>query len=304
MILPDQTATGYLGGHMERRILGKTGLKVSILTFSGIVVDGVTPQKAAELTELAVSRDINYFDIAPAYGNAQYMLGPALEPYRKDIYLACKTNKRTAEESKAELLESLTALKTDYFDLYQFHEIGTSAQIDRIFASGGAMETFEWARSEGLIKHIGFTCHHDDIAMEMFKRYSGFETILFPVNYAYRRKLGESVEPLNHCAKHNIGVIAIKSLAERAWHDNERDSSQSCWYRPIFDNRKLATLALNYVLSLDGVTTCPPPGDERMLRLAFDIVRDQGDRALPLSDPELEYLLGYADSLTESDMIF
>ena len=289
---------------MERRILGKTNLEVSILTFSGIVVDEVTAEKASELVKLAISRDINYFDVAPMYGNAQYMLGPALEPYRNDIYLACKTNKRSYEESKAELLESLSALKTDYFDLYQFHEVGSIEQVDRIFAPGGAMETLKWALSEGLIRHIGFTCHHDNIALEMLKRYDGFETMLFPVNYAYRHNKGASIEPLKRCHEKNMGVIAIKAMAERMWRDGEDDSVSDCWYKPFNDNLNLARIALNYTLSLEGVTTCPPPGDEKMLRLAFDIIRDQGDKAIVPTEAEIRLLLDHAVNLTEDDMLF
>ncbi|MCL1831149.1 MAG: aldo/keto reductase [Oscillospiraceae bacterium] len=289
---------------MERRILGKTNLDVSVLTFSGIVVDNVTSEKAGELVDLAISRNVNYFDVAPSYGNAQYMLGPALSEYRKDIYLACKTNKRTSSESKEELLESLSALKTDYFDLYQHHSIDTVDEIDSIFALGGAMETFRWALSEGLVKHIGFTCHHNSIAMEMFKRSDEFETMLFPVNYAYRRKMNESIEPLKYCAQHNLGVIAIKSLAQRDWHENERTDADTTWYKPINDNIELARIALNYTLSLEGVTTCPPPGNENMLRLAFDIIHNQAGKVIPPNEKELEYLFGYADSLTVDEMIF
>ena len=289
---------------MERRTLGKTNLSISILTFSGIVVDNMSSEKAKELVELAISRDINYFDVAPSYGNAQYVLGPALAPFRKDIYLACKTTKRTGKEAKEELLESLSALKTDYFDLYQFHAIDSVSQIDKIFAPGGAMETFIWALNEGLVKHIGFTCHHNSIAMEMFKRYDGFETMLFPVNYAYRYKKNASIEPLEYCASNNIGVIAIKALAERAWHENEKDSTQTCWYKPINDNRELARIALNYTLTLKGVTTCPPPGDARMLRLAFDIIKEQDGKAITPTKDELKFLFDHADSLLEDEMLF
>jgi len=289
---------------MEKRILGRTNIEVSIITFSGIVVKNTTSQKAAELVDLAIDIGINYFDVAPIYGNAQYMLGPALEKYRKDIYLACKTEERTAEGSKKDLLESLSALKTDYFDLYQFHGVDSFEEVETIFAEGGAMETFEWALANGITKHIGFTCHHNEIAMEMFRRNDKFETMLFPVNYAYRHKLNESVEPLIYCKENNIGVIAIKALAERAWRENERTDTDTTWYKPINNDPDLARIALNYTLTIDGVTTCPPPGNEAMLRLAFDIIGNQGGKPIVPTEQDLKKLFDFADTLSLDDMLF
>ena len=48
-------------------------------------------QKLQNLVKLAIDSGINYFDVAPTYGDAEIKLGPALEPYRKDVFLACKT---------------------------------------------------------------------------------------------------------------------------------------------------------------------------------------------------------------------
>ncbi|MCL1831183.1 MAG: aldo/keto reductase [Oscillospiraceae bacterium] len=288
---------------MDKRKLGKTNYDVSILTFPGVVLDEVSSSKASELVDLAISRDINYFDVAPAYGTAQYMLGPALEPYRKDIYLACKTLGRTAEKSKADLLESLAALKTDYLDVYQFHSVSSIEEVDSIFGESGAFETFEWALGEGLIKNIGFTSHYDHIAIEMFKRYEHFKTMLFPVNYAYRDKKNASVQPLAHCSSNDIGVIAITSMCQRKWLEGEDDSLVHCWYRP-FEDLELASNALNYVLTLDGVTTCPPPGDEAYFRFAMDLIKDQGGSAIPPSAAELKLLSDYSDNLPIDHLLF
>ncbi|MDR1688456.1 MAG: aldo/keto reductase [Clostridiales bacterium] len=122
---------------MEHRILGKTGYSVSILGFGGIAVEGMEAAEAANIVAEAVNEGINYFDVAPSYGNAQYVLGPALEPHRKNVYLACKTEKRTAKEAKNALEESLKALKTEYFDNYQLHALDDAAEIETVFAQGG-----------------------------------------------------------------------------------------------------------------------------------------------------------------------
>ena len=81
-------------GKIEKRSLGKTGEKLSMIGFGGIVVDKASTEEAAARVKEAIDHGINYFDVAPSYGNAEEMLGPALEPYRKDVFLACKTGER------------------------------------------------------------------------------------------------------------------------------------------------------------------------------------------------------------------
>ena len=88
---------------LERRTLGKTGEKLSILGLGGVVVMNATAEQASQRVEEAIDHGINYFDVAPSYGNAEDMMGPALEPYRKNVFLACKTTERTKAGAAAEL---------------------------------------------------------------------------------------------------------------------------------------------------------------------------------------------------------
>ena len=169
---------------MEKRTLGKTGEQLTIVGFGGIAVMNETPAGAAALVAKAVNeRGINYFDVAPSYGNAQQMLGPALEPYRKDVFLACKTGERTAEGAKQELTKSLQDLHTDYLDLYQLHAMKTMEEVDQVLAPGGAMETFIEAREKGQVRFLGFSAHSEQAAIALMERFA-FDTILFPFNWA------------------------------------------------------------------------------------------------------------------------
>ena len=282
---------------MERRILGKTGFSVSILTFGGIVVDGMEAAEASQIVAEAVDRGINYFDVAPSYGNAQYVLGPALQPHRKQVYLACKTNARGAAESRAELEESLRALKTDYFDNYQLHGLDDPAEIEQVFGPGGAMETLLWAKEQGYARNIGFTCHQDAAALEIMAR-GEFSTMLFPVNFAYREAQSGSVAAIEAARQRGLGVIAIKGLAHRQWRDGEERAYPKCWYRPIYDDPELARMALNYTLTQD-IDTAVPPGDPRMLRLALSILDAQGGKPIPPSSEERELLKAEARRINE-----
>ena len=97
----------------------------------------------------AIDRGINYFDVAPSYGNAEQMLGPALAPYRDGVFLACKTGRRDAAGAQEELENSLRLMQTDHFDLYQLHAITSDEDVQQAFGPGGAMETFLKARDAG-----------------------------------------------------------------------------------------------------------------------------------------------------------
>lgn len=162
------------------------------------------------------------------------------------------------------------------------------------------METLVRAKEQGLARHVGFTCHHDSSALEIMSR-AEFSTMLFPINFACSLKNGWGNEALAVCEAKGMGVIAIKSMAQRLWLDGEERTHPKCWYRPIHDNPRLARLALNHTLSKD-VATAVPPGDERMIRLALDIIESQGGDAKPLSASELSELTDAA--LETKELIF
>ncbi len=86
---------------MRKNVLGRTGYQISPVVYGAIINMSETPEEAARQVAHAISRDVNYFDVAPSYGDAQQLLGPALAPYRKDVFLACKTGERTKEGAAA-----------------------------------------------------------------------------------------------------------------------------------------------------------------------------------------------------------
>lgn len=116
---------------MQQRQLGSTGRALSIIGFGGIVVTNATTEEAAERVGTAIDGGVNYFDVAPSYGNAEEMLGPALAPYRDGVFLACKTGKRDKEGANTELRQSLNRLRTDHLDLYQLHALSKPEDIEQ-----------------------------------------------------------------------------------------------------------------------------------------------------------------------------
>lgn len=291
---------------MEYRTFGKTGFKISAFAFGGIVVRDTPQAEADSIVAEAVDRAVNYFDVAPSYGNSQDILGPAIKPYRSKIYLACKTAKRTRAEAQAELENSFRLLKTDYFDVYQLHGVRPE-EVDTILGPDGALEVLVAAKKKGLVRNIGLTTHDDGVAQRLMEA-ADFDTLLFPINWACMLKNGLGKTALAEAAKRNMGRVAIKGLANRAkapedkkTDTNPGDGYPKCWYRPIFDDPALADLALRFTMSQD-VHTAVSPGDARMFRLGMSIVEKYNGNPPPLSAPEFAELKRRA--LLEENTIF
>jgi len=256
---------------LERRALGKTGEKLSIIGFGGIVVMNATTDEARARVRAAIEAGVNYFDVAPSYGNAEDMLGPALEPDRKGVFLACKTQKRTIEEANAELESSLRKMRTDHFDLYQHHAVTTKADAERILGPGGAMEAFEAARKAGKVRFVGFSAHSVEAATTLLDGYA-FDTILFPVNYATWNAGQFGPQVLARAKEKGMGILCLKAMAKGPWPQGATKRYAKCWYEPL-DTPEEAGLALRFTLS-HPVTAAIPPGDENLFAMALKLAAD------------------------------
>src|SRR5579859_5560108 len=274
---------------IPKRPLGKTGEKLSIIGFAGIVVMENSPSFASNIVAEAVDRGINYFDVAPTYGNAQERLGLALQPYREKVFLACKEEDWSKEGSAKLLDESLRLLRTDHVDLYQFHALSKMTDLDQIFAANGAMETFEAAKKAGKLRFIGFSAHSVEVAHSAMDRYP-FDTILFPINFVLfsQAKFGPTV--LEKARQKGMGIMALKAMAKTTWSDAEKKDHPhpKCWYEPA-EFPEEASLGLRWTLS-QPITAAIPPGDERYFRLGMDI----GQNFQPITENETQQLIAAA----------
>ncbi len=258
-------------GRLERRSLGRTGESLSIIGFGGIVVMDATPSEASARVAHAIERGVNYFDVAPSYGNAEERLGPALAPYRKDVFLACKTQKRDRAGATAELETSLRRMQTDHFDLYQLHAVTSREDVDGIFAKDGAIEAFEAARKAGKARFLGFSAHSVDAALSLMERFA-FDTILFPINFATWHAGNFGPQVLETARRKQMGILALKAMARRPWPPGAARSHRKCWYEPLADAAD-AREGLRFTLS-HPVTAAIPPGDETLFSLALDLAAD------------------------------
>jgi predicted aldo/keto reductase-like oxidoreductase len=256
---------------MQYRDYGNTGQKLSIVAFAGIVVKDETAENSSRYVSWAIDQGINYFDVAPGYGNAENMLGPALEQYRNDVFLSCKTNKRDGASARAELEESLKLLRTDHFDLYQLHAMTTEEDLEVATGPGGALEVFAKARDEGLVKHLGFSAHSAEVAVELMNRFE-FDSILFPVNFTTWFESGFGPQIMSEAENRGVARLALKGAAHHALEDRNHKVREKCWYAPIED-RELMKLALRWTLS-QPITAAIPPGDPELWQMAVEVAQD------------------------------
>lgn len=269
-------------GQMEKRSLGRTGAMLSVIGFGGIIVRDVTAEEASAYVKMAIDAGVNHFDVAPSYGNAEVILGPALEPYRKNVFLSCKTQKRTKDEARRELEQSLKNLRTDHFDLYQLHAVTTMSDVNTILGKGGALEAFLQAKSEGLIRFIGMSVHSEEAGMALMEAYD-FDTIMYPLHISSWHAGTFGPQLLDMAHKKGMGIISLKSMAKGPWPQGaDRSKYPKCWYEPYTSEEDIRT-GLRFALS-HPITDLMTSGQGELFKIALGL-RDQ---LTPLSSGEVE----------------
>lgn len=262
------TLRGFAKTGIPRRVY-RERVELSIIGFGGIVVVGQEQESANRMVAEAIDRGVNYFDVAPAYGDgeAEIKLGNALVPHRKGIFLACKTGRRDAAGARTELERSLQRLHTDHVDLYQFHAVSTLQEVNTILGPGGAAETFLKARDEGKVRFLGTSAHSIEAAFALLDRFT-LDSILFPVNFVCFAQGNFGPQVVAHAKEKGVARLALKAMAYTKWSKEGERKYAKCWYKPV-DDRELARQALRFTLSRN-VTAAVPPGDERLFRVALD----------------------------------
>ncbi|QQE10782.1 aldo/keto reductase [Planctomycetota bacterium] len=262
---------------MIRRRLGQTDLDVSILGLGGVTICDRPQEDVNEEVQRAFDQGIRYFDVAPQYQNSQELMGPALEPFRKDVVLACKTLERTAEGAKRELDDSLKKLKTDHFDLYQLHAMTTEEDYKVAMSRGGAIETIMEAQKLGKIRYIGFSAHNEDIALKLIDT-GLFDSMLVPLNYV-SFEAGFGPRMVSAANEKGMGILALKSMARtKLTGDRKYDK---CWYEPE-DRDDVIGMLLRYTLHLPGVAAAIPPGDPSLMRKGVEQILNNSSALSPV----------------------
>lgn len=191
---------------MKTMTLGSTGITVNRNGFGALPVQRVSVEEAGRLLRKAFENGIRFFDTARSYSDSEMKIGLALSDVRDQIYIATKTPSTTAEGFWKDLETSLSLLKTDYIDIYQFHN---PAFCPKPGDGTGLYEAMLEAKAQGKIRHIGITNHRLAVAHEAID--SGlYETLQFPFSYISGE---QELELVNKCKAANMGFIAMKGLS-------------------------------------------------------------------------------------------
>lgn len=191
---------------MDMVTLGSTGITVNKNGFGALPIQRISLEDAADLARKAYAAGITFFDTARAYSDSEVKLGEAFDGMREKVYIATKTMAQDVEGFWKDLETSLKNLRTDYIDIYQFHN---PAFCPKPGDGTGLYEAMLEAKAQGKIRHIGITNHRLAVAHEAIE--SGlYETLQFPFCYLATEK---DMEVEDACRKAGMGFIAMKALS-------------------------------------------------------------------------------------------
>lgn len=204
------------GAVLPKRVLGKTGVKVSILALGGVIGMQLPPSDdhdPSAIAEAALDLGITYFDTAPSYNNGQSEsnYGQVLARRRKEVFLACKTGDRSYDGTMRSVEQSLKRLRTDRLDLLQIHGVSAGEDPKAWDKTDGVFSALQKLRDQQVTRFIGVTGHDSaEILRRAIEMYE-FDTLLTTLNPVSRRHpFREDLLPAAN--KKRMGVIAMKVM--------------------------------------------------------------------------------------------
>jgi len=201
---------------IPKRVLGKTGVEVSMLALGGVIGMQLPPSKdhdPAAIAEKSLDLGITYFDTAPSYNNGQSETnyGQVLDRRRKEVFLACKTGDRSYDGTMRSVEQSLKRLRTDHLDLLQIHGLSSGEDLPAWGKTAGVYTALRKLREQKVTRFIGVTGHDN---AEMLRRAIDmyeFDTLLTTLNPVGRRRPFRE-DLLRMASEKRMGVIAMKVM--------------------------------------------------------------------------------------------
>ena len=191
---------------MNKITLGKTGLVIEKNGLGCLPIQRISEQDAVYLLHKAYDGGINFYDTARAYSDSEQKIGAAFSGMRDKVVLATKTAAQTSSEMWKDLETSLRMLKTDYIDIYQFHN---PSFCPRPGGEDGLYDAALEAKKQGKIRYISLSNHRLSVAHEAID--SGlYATLQFPFSYLAG---AQELELVQKCRETGMGFIAMKGMA-------------------------------------------------------------------------------------------
>jgi aryl-alcohol dehydrogenase-like predicted oxidoreductase len=224
---------------ITRQVFGRTGHTSSRVIFGSYALSQATQAEADRVLALLQQYGINHIDTAPRYGNAEKRIGPWMERYRDDFFIATKTRSRKYQGAWRNLERSLERLRIDHIDLWQMHGLTNPVGWETAMGPGGSLDAFLEARDKGLVRFLGVTGHGikaPGMHIRSLERFD-FDTVMLPYNYSLMQNphYAADFEVLAElCRDRNVALQTIKSAARQPWAGQPK-THNTYLYEPLVD---------------------------------------------------------------------
>jgi aryl-alcohol dehydrogenase-like predicted oxidoreductase len=311
--LPELPLNPRTQSAMPTRNLGKTRYKVGLFSLGGqaALERANNAAVAVPIIERALDLGVNYIDTSSIYGGperwSEQYVGQVMQRRRSEAFLASKTRERTRDDSMRMIEKSLSLLKTDHLDLWQLHDIGLIANIEAVFAKGGAMEALREMQEQKVVRFLGLTGHYrPDALMEGIRRYP-FDTILMALNAGdpHHYSFGQDLLPL--AVEKQMGIIGMKVPGRgrllSSWTPPPLEKQQHSWEGMVLAPNP-GTLhmreAMYYTLSQPVSTVIIGCDSISQLEENVQLARD----FTPMSDKQLAEITQRAEPVSKQALFF
>ena len=191
---------------MKKVSIGNTGLSVNKNGFGALPIQRISMKDAVSLLHKAYDNGVDFYDTARFYTDSEEKLGEAFSDRRSKIVIASKTGASTVEEFWKDLHTTLTNLKTDYLDIYQFHN---PPYCPKPGDKAGLYDAMKVAQRQGKVRFIGISNHRQSVALEAIEQ-GGYDTLQYPFSYL---SSDEDLTIVEAARGHGMGFICMKALS-------------------------------------------------------------------------------------------
>jgi len=251
---------GAQAASVGKRQLGKTGLEVGVLGIgtSPLGAEGVSQDEVNNVIAAAADYGVNYLDTAPIYNQSERRLGPALKGKRDKFVLVTKVEATSKQDATWQVKESLQKTRAEYFDLVHVHNVGRTDRfpsLDILLGDDGALAGLEALKKQGLVKHVGMTCHLRPRRALPILRSGRVEVVMAAVNCIDRHIYDFENTVFSEAAERGVGVVAMKILGgtqgDGAILSDEPHYGRSVRYALGIPGLSVAIMGMKSVAELD-----------------------------------------------------